>query len=47
MLLPDSRIAAISLSWGGPGIIPYRYQIGKQQFEEEFGITVVEAGIKN
>ena len=42
ILRPGSRIAAISLSWGGPGTFPYRYQIGKQQFEEEFGVTVVE-----
>ena len=37
-----SRIAAISLSWGGPGAIPYRYEIGKRQFEQEFGVTVIE-----
>ena len=42
ILRPGSRIAAISLSWGGPGALPYRYQIGKQQFEEEFGVTVIE-----
>ena len=42
MLRPGSRVAAISLSWGGPGAVPYRYQIGKQQFEEEFGVTVIE-----
>ena len=42
MLRPGSRIAAISLSWGGPGAIPYRYEIGKQQFEEAFDVTVVE-----
>lgn len=36
------RIAAISLSWGGAGEIPWRYEIGKRQFEQEFGITVVE-----
>ena len=42
MLRPGSRIAAISLSWGGPGAIPYRYEIGKQQFEEAFGVTVIE-----
>ena len=41
-LRPGSRIAAISLSWGGPGTFPYRYQIGKRQFEEEFGVTVIE-----
>ena len=37
-----SRVAAITLSWGGPGAIPHRYEIGKQQFEEEFGVTVIE-----
>ena len=42
MLRPGSRVAAISLSWGGPGTIPYRYQIGKKQFEEEFDVTVIE-----
>lgn len=41
-LCPGSRIAAISLSWGGPGTFPYRYQIGKRQFEAEFGVTVIE-----
>ena len=42
MLRPGSCIAAISLSWGAPGIFPYRYQIGKRQFEEEFGVRVIE-----
>ena len=42
MLRPGSRIAAISLSWGGPGTILDRYQIGKRQFEEEYGVTVLE-----
>lgn len=42
ILRPGSRIAAISLSWGGPGTVLHRYQIGKQQFEEEFGVTVIE-----
>ena len=42
MLRAGSRIAAISLSWGGPGTVPYRYEIGKHQFEEEFGVTVIE-----
>ncbi len=36
------KVAAISSSWGGPGAIPDRYKIGKQQLEDEFGITVVE-----
>ena len=42
MLRLGSRIAAISLSWGGPGTFLYRYEIGKQQFEEAFGVTVIE-----
>jgi muramoyltetrapeptide carboxypeptidase LdcA involved in peptidoglycan recycling len=42
VLRPGSRIAAISLSWGGPGTIPSRYEIGKRQFEEEFDVTVIE-----
>ena len=42
ILRPGSRIAAISLSWGGPSTFPYRYQIGKRQFEEAFDVTVVE-----
>lgn len=42
ILRPGSRIAAISLSWGGPGTVPYRYEIGKRQFEEEFSVTVTE-----
>ena len=42
VLRPGSRIAAISLSWGGPGTVLYRYEIGKRQFEEEFGVTVLE-----
>ena len=42
MLRPGDRIAAISLSWGGPGTLRYRYEVGKRQFEEEFGVTVIE-----
>jgi muramoyltetrapeptide carboxypeptidase LdcA involved in peptidoglycan recycling len=36
------RVAAVTLSWGGPGAIPHRYQAGKAQFEREFGVQVVE-----
>ena len=36
------RVAAVSLSWGGPGAYPERYRIGKRQFEEQFGVAVVE-----
>ena len=36
------RVAAISLSWGGPGSLPHRYEAGKRQLEAELGVTVVE-----
>ena len=36
------RVAAVSLSWGGPGTFPHRYAAGKRQFEEEFGVAVTE-----
>ena len=42
MLRHGSRVAAVSLSWGGPGVFRYRYEVGKRQFEEEFGVTVIE-----
>lgn len=35
------KVAAISLSWGGAGEIPNRYEAGKQQLEEVFGLEVV------
>lgn len=41
-LQPGDKVAAISLSWGGPGIFPHRYEIGKQQLQNEFGLNVVE-----
>ena len=41
-LQPGDKVAAVSLSWGGPGTIPQRYEIGKKQLEEEFGVQVVE-----
>ena len=36
------RVAAVSLSWGGPGAFPHRYAAGKRQFEEEFRVAVTE-----
>jgi len=41
-LSPGDRIAAVSPSWGGPGTFPARYAAGKRQFEQAFGIEVVE-----
>jgi len=34
-------VAAISLSWGGAGEIPHRYEAGIQQLEKNFDIKVV------
>lgn len=41
-LQPGDTVAAISLSWGGPGTFPHRYEAGKQQLQEEFGLKVIE-----
>ena len=41
-LSPGDRVATVSLSWGGPGEFPHRYEAGKRQLEEEFGLEVVE-----
>ncbi len=41
-LHPGDKVAAISLSWGGPGTFPWRYAAGKKQLEDEFGLQVVE-----
>lgn len=41
-LQPGDKVATITLSWGGAGLFPHRYQAGKSQLEEIFGVTVVE-----
>lgn len=41
-LSPGDRVATISLSWGGPDEFPHRYEAGKRQLQEEFGLEVVE-----
>jgi muramoyltetrapeptide carboxypeptidase LdcA involved in peptidoglycan recycling len=41
-LRPGDMVAAVTLSWGGPGACPHRYAAGKRQFEEEFGCRVIE-----
>jgi muramoyltetrapeptide carboxypeptidase LdcA involved in peptidoglycan recycling len=41
-LRAGDRVAAVTLSWGGPGAIPHRYETGKRQLEEAFGVTVIE-----
>ena len=41
-LHPGDKVATVSLSWGGPGTVPHRYEAGKQQLQDEFGLVVVE-----
>jgi hypothetical protein len=36
------RLAAVTLSWGGPGEIPHRYEVGKRQLERAFDVSLVE-----
>ena len=38
-LRPGDTVAAVTLSWGGPGTFPDRYAAGKRQFEQEFGVS--------
>jgi muramoyltetrapeptide carboxypeptidase LdcA involved in peptidoglycan recycling len=42
-LQPGDKVVAVSLSWGGPAVFPYRYEIGKRQLQAEFGLEVVES----
>lgn len=41
-LRAGDRIAAVTVSWGGPGAFPHRYEAGKRQLEDAFGVEVVE-----
>ena len=41
-LQAGDTVAAISLSWGGPGTFPHRYEAGKRQLQEEFDLKVIE-----
>ena len=34
---------AVTLSWGGPGTFPQRYEAGRRQLEETFGVELVAA----
>src|SRR5689334_10072028 len=42
-LVPGDTVATISLSWGGAHRFPDRYQAGKRQLEDAFGLRVVES----
>ena len=41
-LQAGDKVAAISASWGGPATFPHRYEAGKRQLQDAFGVTVVE-----
>ena len=41
-LQPGDTVATVSLSWGGPGTFPQRYEAGKRQLQSEFGLKVIE-----
>jgi len=36
------KVATISLSWGGAGDLPNRYEAGKKQLQDCFGLEVIE-----
>ena len=42
LLKKGDLVAAVSPSWGGPSVFPHRYETGKKQFEETFGLKVLE-----
>ena len=42
-LRPGDTVAAVSLSWGGAATFPHRYDAGKKQFTNEFGVHVIDA----
>ena len=45
LLVPGDTVATVSLSWGGAGDgdLLWRYQVGKERLEKQFGLEVVEA----
>lgn len=42
LLCRGDKVATISLSWGGAGNLLQRYQQGKMQLQETFGLKIVE-----
>jgi muramoyltetrapeptide carboxypeptidase LdcA involved in peptidoglycan recycling len=41
-LLRGDKIAALTLSWGGPAVFPARYQLGKQRVKDVLGLETIE-----
>ena len=42
VLRPGDKVATVTLSWGGAGKFPHRYQAGKSQLQEVFDLQVIE-----
>src|SRR4051794_35635660 len=42
LLTEGDTVATISLSWGGAGELLHRYEIGKKQLQDTFGLRVFE-----
>ena len=42
LLRQGDTVATISLSWGGAGELLHRYDVGKRQLQEIFGLNVIE-----
>ncbi|MCL2017669.1 MAG: LD-carboxypeptidase, partial [Alphaproteobacteria bacterium] len=41
-LKPGDIVATVSLSWGGAGLLRERYEQGKRQFQDAFGVKIIE-----
>ena len=41
-LKAGDQIAAVTPSWGGPGAVPWVYELGKRQIEEELSLQVID-----
>ena len=41
-LKAGDQIAAVTPSWGGPGALPWVYELGKRQIEDELSLKVVD-----
>jgi muramoyltetrapeptide carboxypeptidase LdcA involved in peptidoglycan recycling len=42
LLTKGDTVATISLSWGGAGELLHRYEIGRKQLQDTFGLRVIE-----
>lgn len=42
ILQRGDKVAAVTLSWAGAAAFPHRYEAGKKQLQEAFGVEVIE-----